>query len=501
LISSDDVAALLSQQQGMMMANTQYVQMNNGLGAYSSAYIPPPMNLPLMNPIALPQMQFPMHGAHSGFNYGGTPYGYGMGNQAAQAGVGAMGGAYNIASLGVTGMGMYGGYKMGGLGGMVRGGLMAGGLPMLAGGLAAGYAANQMSIGLQEQHGIYSTLGSNFNFINPGSRTGRGFSRTDAKAISDVTREMGALPEMLTSMGELNRIMNSISQMGVMQGLRNAQDFNRKFKESIGVLQDMAKIMQTSMEGATKFFGEANQAGFYSGRAMKMNAAQRQFTSGMTGMDQDQIHQLQLNGSLASYGMGGTRAGGANLALRTARQIGSANAAGILSNDEIQELTGEMGAAGIKSMSEMLTGASYRMSRSSVGTALALAVGKQVNGRYTGEMDENLAEQVRSGGMSDIEEQLGQPLEEQPATFSADVKTWRKTYQAEKNEIVVTYDVKTNQPVSFFIATDDPSGKTNDKERLLKLGELSENNPQYDVVFVKTAEDPNYFTGVKVIPK
>jgi hypothetical protein len=106
-----------------------------------------------------------------------------------------------------------------------------------------------------------------------------------------------------------------------------------------------------------------------------------------------------------------------------------------------------------------------------------------------------------TGGMSDIEEQLGQPLEEQPATFSADVKTWRKTYQAEKNEIVVTYDVKTNQPVSFFIATDDPSGKTNDKERLLKLGELSENNPQYDVVFVKTAEDPNYFTGVKVIPK
>lgn len=106
-----------------------------------------------------------------------------------------------------------------------------------------------------------------------------------------------------------------------------------------------------------------------------------------------------------------------------------------------------------------------------------------------------------AGGLSDIESQLGQPLEEQPATFSADVKTWRKTYLADKHEIVVTYDVKTNEPVSFFIATDDPSGRTNDKNRLLMLGELTENNPQYDVVFVKTAEDPNYFTGVKVIPK
>jgi hypothetical protein len=407
MISSNDVSSALAQQQQYLMQSNQMAGMSSmsymmgGLGAYGQAYLPPPVDLSLSNPIALPQMGFPGMGGAQGYNYGGQHIGYGAGNWAATKTVGSLGAAYSAASIGATAMGAYGGYKMGGtIGSAVKGALGFGGMPLAAGMMGADYAFGQMREGLQEQHGIYSTLGANFNFINSGSRTGRGFSRQDAKSISDMTREMSAVPEMMTSMGELNRVMNSVSQMGLMQGVRSAQEFGRKFKETFSTLQEIAKTMQTSVEGATKFFAEARQSGFYSNNATQMNAAQRQFTQGMTGMSQDMINQMQYTGSMASFGMGGTRISGANHALRTANQIASANQLGIISNDRIQELTGESGAAGIKSMSEMLMGAAHRMSQSSIGHALALATGKKEGGRYTGEMDDEIVEKVRSGAMS-----------------------------------------------------------------------------------------------------
>ncbi len=407
MISSSDVSSALMQQQqymaqSMQMANTSSMgYMMGGVGAWGSAYMPAPVDLQLSNPIAFPQMGFPTQNSGQGYNYGGQHIGYGAGNWAASKTMGSMGTAYSAASIGAAAMGAYGGYKIGGtVGSMAKGAMGFGGIPLMAGMMGADHVFSNMSQGLQEQHGVYSTLGSNFNFINSGSRTGRGFSRQDAKSISDMTREMSAVPDMLTSMGELNRVMNTISQMGTMQGVRGAQEFGRKFKETIGTLQDVAKVMQTSLEGATKFFGEAKQNGFYSGGAIRANMAQRQFSQGMTGMSQDMINQLQYTGSMTSFGMGGTRISGANHALRAANQIASANQLGIISNDRIQELTGESGAAGIRSMSEMLVGASHRMSQSSIGSALAMATGKIVDGRYTGEMDEDVVERVRSGAMS-----------------------------------------------------------------------------------------------------
>jgi hypothetical protein len=73
---------------------------------------------------------------------------------------------------------------------------------------------------------------------------------------------------------------------------------------------------------------------------------------------------------------------------------------GIISNERIAELTGEEGGAGIGMMAESLTNASYRMSRSSLGTAMALATGKLENGRYTGKVDQEVVDRIRGGGIS-----------------------------------------------------------------------------------------------------
>jgi len=380
MISSFDVLQMQSGlQNSFMVTNQQLYQAGN----------------PYMSPA--PRHNLP----YTPFSYRGNEHGYGAGNAAGMGAVGGMQSAYNVANIGVGAAGAFAGYKMGGLRGALRGGLAAGG-PMLTAGMAlGGHVFGNMYEGAQEQQAIQSTLGRNFQFINGGSRTGRGFSRQDTKSISDFVREMQSVPELMTSMNELNQIMQKVSQMGVMGGVRSAQEFQKRFKDTVSTLKDVSKIMATTMEDAGKFFEEARRSGIYNPSMIRQNAMQRQFTAGMTGMSQDQVGALQFAGSQISFGYGGTRGSGAQSALRSARQIGMANELGILSNERIEELTGMGGAAGISSMATSLTDASQRMAVGGLGTAMSIALAQQdKSGKFTGALDESLVQKVRMGGIS-----------------------------------------------------------------------------------------------------
>lgn len=383
MISSYDVLQMQTGlQNSFMVTNQQNYQAGNPY-----TYPPPRHNLP-----------------YSPFSYRGNENGYGMGNQAGMGAVGAMQGGYQAANAGMAIGGAAMGFKMGGFRGAIRGGMMAGGPMMAAGMMAGGHVFGNMLEGAEEQQAIQSTLGRNFNFTNGGSRTGRGFSRQDTKGISDFVREMQSVPEMMTSMNELNQIMQKVSQMGVMGGVRNAQEFQKRFKETVSTLKDVSKIMATSMEDATKFFEEARRSGIYSPQMIRQNSMQRQFTAGVTGMSQDQVGALQFAGSQISFGYGGTRGSGAQSALRSARQIGMANEMGMLSNERIEELTGMSGSAGISSMATSMTDAAQRMSVGGLGTAMSIALAKQdKSGRFTGAMDDDLVQKVRMGGLTKSE--------------------------------------------------------------------------------------------------
>lgn len=337
----------------------------------------------------------------AGFSYASNEIGYGDGNWAGKTAVGALNGAYKAGSFAVGAMGAAAGYRAGGAMGALRGAAMAGG-PLLGAGLAfGGHVFSNMMEGQAEQQSMQSMLGQNHQFINGGSRTGRGFSRADTKAISDFTRELSSLPELMTSFGELKNIMEKVAQSGVMNGVRNAQEYQRRMRETITTLKDVSKIMSTTMEEATQFFADARQSGMYSPQMIKMNAMQRQFTAGVTGMNQNQIGQLQMQGANTSFATGGFRGSGAQSALRSARQIGMANEMGLISDDRIAELTGMEGAAGIQALAGGLTNAAQVMAQGSMGTAMSIALGKQdKSGRFTGAIDEELAEKVRMGGIS-----------------------------------------------------------------------------------------------------
>lgn len=326
-----------------------------------------------------------------GYNYGSGWSSYGPGNSFGNRMTSAIGGFGSMMSSAAPIAGAIGGGLMGGIGGALMGWGMGG---MVGAGI--GHVANSFMEGAHEQSAMERTL-SQFQFANGASRTGRGFSRNDAMQIGNMVRQMERVPEMLTSFGELNRLMDKMGQMGLMQGVRDAGEFMKKFKDTVGVLKDLSKMMGSTMEGALQAFGEARLSGFYSTSDITKNVINRQFTSSLTGMNQGQIGALQAMGAQIGHVTGGSRRSGAQHALRTAGQLGMANQLGILSNEQIVEMTGKEGAEGLQDLSAEMTQLGYQMGNSNVGQALTLALGEMKDGRYTGRMDEQLVARVRSG--------------------------------------------------------------------------------------------------------
>jgi hypothetical protein len=327
-----------------------------------------------------------------GYNYGqAASTSYAPGNAFGNAAANFVGGAMGAMGRGAGVAGGVGGFMMGGL----RGGMMGFGIGSAVGGAIQAVGGSFME-GAHEQQAVERTLGQ-FQFQNANSRTGKGFSRNDAMQVGSMMRQIEDMPQMLTSFGELNRLMDKMGQMGLMNGLRDAGEFMKKFRDTVHVLKDLSKVMGTTMEGALQAFGESRMSGFYGQADIVKNVMNRQLTSSLTGMNQSQVGALQQFGSQLGHQMGGSRKTGAQFATRTAAQLGMANQLGILSNDQIMEMTGKEGAEGIQDLSASMTQLGYKMGYSNVGQAMTLALGKTEGGRYTGEMDQELVDRVRRG--------------------------------------------------------------------------------------------------------
>jgi len=80
------------------------------------------------------------------------------------------------------------------------------------------------------------------------------------------------------------------------------------------------------------------------------------------------------------------------------------------------------------------------------------------------------------------------------------METWDNTFKAKGMEIGVEFFIKDRSVKSFFIGANDPSGATKDRQRLLAIGNLTENDPRYKVEFIKARIDPTSFTGVTILP-
>jgi hypothetical protein len=336
-----------------------------------------------------------------GFSFAPRNNGMAMGNRGSAMLGSAMGAAPMFASvmggssvltnpisgfMAARGLGMGIGASMGAAGMMMA--------PLAAAGAAVGMGVQ----GMQQQSMVGSAI-SNYNFSNPQAIGGQGFNRQDAMAIGKQVRQLQMIPELMTSFEEITKILPQLKNVGVMQGVRDAAEFNKRMKESITTIREVSKILGTTMEDATEFFAHSRRVGFLGRTDQIRNTMNAQVTMSATGMDRATLMKMQEQAASAGTAIGGSRA----LAVEGVNAIGTRLGLQVRGNpglqSTIQNITGMGGEEGIAAMSGMLLNAGQRISGTSAGRFMMagfMKVGE--NGEV--DLDEKLMERHRRGEIS-----------------------------------------------------------------------------------------------------
>lgn len=329
--------------------------------------------------------------------FGQAPYSPYAGNSGMMANNMALGGMRAAGSMGNAAMTVAG--IGAGMGVMAAGGGMLAstgvGIPIAMAGMAATYAGGQMMHGAEQQAALNQSLRGSFAFRN--QYGGHGFSQGQMGQIGGALREMshqfGPGGE-ITSFGELSALASKMGQMNMSQGVRDVQTFTKKFKEMTDALKSMAKDLGTSLEGALEFANSAKQSGVFGFNRMAgfTSAARGAAVSG--GLAMSEVTSAAAIGSQISRSIGGLGRQGAMAGVKTIGQIGTATQMGILSEEDIYNVTGLTGAEGRQAFaaSQMQQSASFL--RSGRGRRmLASMAGKD------GSLDMQSVEQIMSGSM------------------------------------------------------------------------------------------------------
>jgi hypothetical protein len=369
-ISSSEIAQLNGSYQSMAMNNMAYSSMVGQGNVYGGGY--------------------------SG--QGGDRAMSGAMNMASSVGVPLAAGAIGLAgldpmSLGLrAGMGAFaGGAGFGGA--MAVGGAVA--LPLMAAGAAVNYAGGQMMQGASQQQELNAQLRGSFNFRN--QYGGSGFQRGDMSSIGSMIRDMsdqvGPGGEM-ASFKELSTLAGKMGQMGFAQGVRDVKEFSARFKEMVTTLKTMATDLGTTLEGAMEFAQAGKSSGVFGMPRMQGFTAAARGASVSGGLAMSEVTGAASIGSQISRSIGGLGRQGAMAGVRTIGQIGTAQQMGILSEEDIYNVTGLTGAEGRQAYAASAMGSSAKFLQSGRGRRLLASIaGKD------GTLDESAVNQLLEGGM------------------------------------------------------------------------------------------------------
>jgi hypothetical protein len=350
--------------------------MFSGMNAYSAQIShtggmlggPPPMAMPAMPPPPPPSLMGTMRG-YGGYMGGPSTgmygeqlagriagasqtafgvAGAGMGLLSAAGSLGLIGGPLGAGlsmmdPIGLSMRAAHGAFGMmgGGMGGLAAGGLAAGAiaLPMYAGAQWAGGLARNFVGGMQDQTALNSTLRQNFNFLGGQGSFGRGFSQQQMGSIGGmISQELRS--NVFTSAGELNNLIGGGSQMGMFSGVRDVQEFGKRFREMLGTLKSVQRELGGSLQEALQFVNQSRQAGIFQSADRMRFASTIREVSTSTGFDQGQLMQMATQGAQISRSFGGNGNQGAFGALRSISTVSSALQGGMISEGMLSEATG-----------------------------------------------------------------------------------------------------------------------------------------------------------------
>lgn len=271
-------------------------------------------------------------------------------------------------------------------------GVGAAALPM-AGMMAAQYAGSQMWQGAQQQQQLQGQLNSTFQFAN--QYGGRGFTSGEAGGIGQMMRGMsqqrGPGGEFVT-MDEMGQLAANMGRMGMAQGVRNAKEFSEKFQQMMKTVKEVATTMSTSLENAQEMISSMRGAGiFRPGQATQMAGMIREGAIG-GGLATSELSQMANIGSQISRSVGGRGSAGAFAGVEFMSRLGAAQQIGLVSEEQIYNVTGQTGAAGRQAFAAQQLQGEARFFKSGLGRRVLASVA----GR-NGQLDEEDMEEWAGG--------------------------------------------------------------------------------------------------------
>lgn len=305
--------------------------------------------------------------------------------------------------------GMAGVAEAGGMGSLLTGaGIRAG----LAGAFGTAGLLNPISIagmvaagplmaahrGAQQYSQTSSMLGSYNQFANPFASTGRGFSENQMSSMVSGMRTIQEASPFI-SMKDMQQTMTRFNEMGMNQGERDAEEFSRKFKAMAKTVTAMSKALGTTMDEASKVFGQMRGAGFYTGSDVMQNTVLAGTMRGQGISGSTMIGAQTVGGGISRAGGLGTTPG-AKAVGGVMSMLTGARGAGALSNEEMMNITGASTPdQAIAQLSTTMAGSLTGFyTQTGVGQSMLAALGKtNARGEFTGGLDTEAVENLRSG--------------------------------------------------------------------------------------------------------
>jgi hypothetical protein len=249
----------------------------------------------------------------------------------------------------------------------------------MAGAMMAGqYVGSQMWSGAREQQQLNQRLGQTFQFAN--AQGGRGFSGGEMNRIGGMMRGMteqrGPGGEFVT-MDEMGRLASNMGRMGMAQGVRNAKEFHEKFQQMMKTVKEVATTMSTSLEQAQEIMASMRGAGVFGGGRQAAVAGMIRQGAVAGGLATSELSQMANIGSQVSRAVGGRGQAGAVGGIRAISTVGTALQAGVISEEDVYNATGQTGAAGRQAMATNMLQGEARFFKSGLGRRVLAAMAQK----------------------------------------------------------------------------------------------------------------------------
>lgn len=234
-----------------------------------------------------------------------------------------------------------------------------------AGLMAAQYAGKQAFIGMQQQQALNQALSNTYQFQG---QTQRGFTLGQSSDIGQMMRQMAMTKGVggeYTSMEQLTGLASSMGQMGMMRGVNDLRDFSRKFSEMVKTVKEVATAFNTNLEEALQITSGMRNAGIFKNQGQVAQNVATWARAG--GIATQEVMQSMQMGSQLSRMIGGRGAAGAIAGMKTMGQIGVMEQMGMLSEEQLYNLTGQTGAAGRQALASQQMQQSAQFLRSALG--------------------------------------------------------------------------------------------------------------------------------------